>query len=110
MVEPTESESREELDRFCGAMISIRREIQEVIDGAVEAANSALHNAPHTAAEATADSWDHPYTRTQAVYPLPFVRDRKYWSPVARIDNSYGDRHIMCSCPPIEAYADDAGD
>jgi len=108
MIEPTESESRAELDRLADALLEIRREIQEVIDGKVDAAHSVLHNAPHTAAEATADSWDHPYTRTQAVYPLPFVQERKYWSPVARIDNSYGDRHIMCSCPPIEAYADDA--
>ncbi|MDT8324171.1 MAG: aminomethyl-transferring glycine dehydrogenase, partial [Bacteroidota bacterium] len=107
MIEPTESESRTELDRLADALLEIRREIQEVIDGGIDAEASVLHNAPHTAPEATGDSWDHPYARSKAVYPLPFVRDRKYWSPVARIDNSYGDRHIMCSCPPIEAYAED---
>ncbi|MBN1447478.1 MAG: aminomethyl-transferring glycine dehydrogenase [Bacteroidetes bacterium] len=104
MVEPTESESKAELDRFADAMLEIRAEIQEIIDGKADPEDNVLKNAPHTAAEATNEIWEHPYTRTKAVYPLPYVRQRKFWVPVARIDNSYGDRHIMCSCPPIEAY------
>lgn len=108
MIEPTESESRAELDRLADALIEIRREIQEVIDGAADPEDNVLRNAPHTAAEAMNESWEHPYTRYKAVYPLPFVKERKFWTPVARVDNSYGDRHIMCSCPPIEAYADES--
>jgi glycine dehydrogenase len=105
MIEPTESESVEELDRFCDAMIAIRREIQAVIDGRADPKDNVLKNAPHTAAEATSDDWTHPYSREQAVYPLPFVRANKFWPSVARIDNAYGDRHLVCSCPPVAAYA-----
>jgi len=104
MVEPTESEPKEELDRFCDALVSIRREIQAVIDGAVDPKDNVLKNAPHTAAAVSADDWRHPYSREQAAYPLPFVRDRKVWPSVGRIDNPYGDRNLMCSCPPIEAF------
>ncbi len=104
MVEPTESEPKEELDRFCDAMIAIRGEIQAVIDGKADPKDNVLKNAPHTVGEATAEHWAHPYTREQAVYPLPFVRASKFWPSVARIDNPYGDRHLVCSCPPIEAY------
>jgi len=104
MIEPTESESKEELDRFADALLEIRIEIQEIIDGKADADDNVLKNAPHTALEATGDTWTHPYSRNKAVYPLPWVRERKFWPPTARIDNSYGDRHIMCSCPPIEEY------
>jgi glycine dehydrogenase len=104
MVEPTESEPKEELDRFCDALVSIRREIQAVIDGAVDPKDNVLKNAPHTAAAVSADDWRHPYSREQAAYPLPFVRDRKVWPSVGRIDNPNGDRNLMCSCPPIEAF------
>ena len=105
MIEPTESESQDELDRFCDALIAIRGEIQAVVDGRADAKDNVLKNAPHTAEEVTADAWSHPYTREQAAYPLPFVRANKFWPPVARIDNPYGDRNLICSCPPIEAYA-----
>jgi glycine dehydrogenase len=104
MIEPTESESKDELDRFCDALIAIRQEIQAVIDGKVDPRDNVLKNAPHTAEEVASDAWSHPYTREQAAYPLPFVRLRKYWPPVARIDNPYGDRNLICACPPIEAY------
>jgi glycine dehydrogenase len=104
MVEPTESEPKEELDRFCDAMIAIRQEIQAVIDGKADPKDNVLKNAPHTVGEATAEAWTHPYTREQAVFPLPFVRGSKFWPSVARIDNPYGDRHLVCSCPPLETY------
>jgi len=109
MIEPTESESQDELDRFCDALIAIRDEIQAVVDGSADARDNVLKNAPHTADEVTSDEWTHPYTREQAAYPLPFVRASKRWPAVARIDNPYGDRNLICSCPPIEAYqeADD---
>ena len=105
MVEPTESESKDELDRFCEAMIAIRREIQDVIDGKSDRSDNVLKNAPHTAAAVAADDWTHPYSREQAAFPLPFVRSHKYWPSVGRIDNPYGDRNLICSCPPIEAFA-----
>jgi len=103
MIEPTESESKEELDRFCEAMIRIREEIAAVERGDLDAADNPLTNAPHTAAELAGD-WPHPYSREQAVYPVPQLMDNKYWPPVARVDNAYGDRNLVCSCPPIEAY------
>lgn len=104
MVEPTESEPKDELDRFCDAMIAIRREIQDVIDGKADAKDNVLKNAPHTAAAVSADEWTHPYTRRQAAYPLPFVHANKVWPAVGRIDNPYGDRHLVCTCVPVEAY------
>ena len=106
MVEPTESEPREELDRFCEALIAIRGEIKAVIDGTADPVDNVLKNAPHTAAEATADIWSHPYSREQAVYPRPFLRWNKLWPAVGRIDDAHGDRHLMCSCPPVEVYSD----
>ena len=106
MVEPTESESKEELDRFCDAMIAIYREIQEVANGSADPADNVLKNAPHTAEEALSDSWSHPYSREKAVYPLPYVRANKFWPVVARVDNAYGDRNLICTCPPLEAYAE----
>jgi glycine dehydrogenase len=107
MVEPTESESKGELDRFCDAMIAIRAEIQAVIDGHSDAADNVLTQAPHTAAAVSADEWKHPYSRQQAAFPLPFVRANKVWPSVGRVDNPYGDRNLLCSCPPPEAYATD---
>jgi glycine dehydrogenase len=109
MIEPTESESKAELDRFCDALISIRREIQDVIDGRVDPRDNVLKNAPHTAEEVSSDAWSHPYTREQAAYPAPFVRANKFWPAVGRIDNPYGDRHLVCACPPIETYVEADG-
>jgi glycine dehydrogenase len=105
MVEPTESESKDELDRFCESMIAIRMEIQDIIDRRADRSDNVLKNAPHTADAVAADGWTHPYTREQAAFPLPFVRAHKHWPAVGRIDNPYGDRNLMCSCPPIEAFA-----
>jgi glycine dehydrogenase len=104
MIEPTESEPRGELDRFCDAMIAIRGEIQAVIDGKADPKDNVLKNAPHTAAVVAADDWPHEYSREQAAFPLPFVRAHKFWPSVSRIDNPYGDRNLFCSCPPIEAF------
>jgi glycine dehydrogenase len=104
MIEPTESEPKEELDRFADALIAIRQEIQDILDGKADAHDNMLKNAPHTAAEAMRDDWTHPYTRAAAVFPLPYVRLNKFWPAVARINNSYGDRNVVCTCPPIEAY------
>ena len=106
MIEPTESEPKGELDRFCEALIAIRKEIQAVLDGEADAKDNVLKNAPHTADAVTADTWSHPYSREQAAYPLPWVRANKVWPSVSRIDNPYGDRNLICACPPIEAYAD----
>ncbi len=105
MIEPTESEDKGELDRFCDAMIAIRQEIEDVVTGKVDAKDNVLKNAPHTAAVVTADSWTHPYTREQAAYPLPWVKTHKFWPSVGRVDNPYGDRNLVCICPPMEAYA-----
>jgi glycine dehydrogenase len=105
MIEPTESEPKEELDRFCDALIAIRREIEDVVTGAADPKDNVLKNAPHTAAVVTADAWAHPYSREKAVYPLPWVKANKIWPAVGRIDNPYGDRNLMCVCPPIETYA-----
>ena len=105
MVEPTESEAKDELDRFCEAMIAIRGEIQAVIDGKADPGDNVLKNAPHTAGAVASADWPHPYTREQAAFPLPFVRANKHWPSVGRIDNPYGDRNLMCSCPPVAEYA-----
>ncbi len=103
MVEPTESEDKAELDRFCDAMIQIRAEIDEIAGGRVDRGDNVLKNAPHTAEAVSATEWRHPYTREQAAFPLPFVRAHKFWPPVGRIDNAYGDRNLFCSCPPVES-------
>ncbi|HXT71808.1 MAG TPA: aminomethyl-transferring glycine dehydrogenase [Vicinamibacterales bacterium] len=105
MVEPTESEPLEELDRFCDAMIAIRQEIQAVVDGRADAKDNPLKHAPHTAEDVTASDWPHAYSREQAAYPVASLRARKFWPPVSRIDNPYGDRNLMCICPPVEEYA-----
>ncbi len=107
MVEPTESESMEEMDRFCEAMIKIRREIQEIIDGAADPSDNVLVNSPHTVLNLVSSDWEHPYSRQQAFFPLPYLRDSKFWPPVSRIDNAYGDRNLVCTCLPPEAYADE---
>jgi glycine dehydrogenase len=104
MVEPTESESKAELDRFCEAMISIRKEIQEIADGAFDKADNVLKNAPHTAKLVISDNWNKTYNREKAAYPLKWVKTNKFWPSVARVDNAFGDRNLVCSCLPIEAY------
>ena len=103
MIEPTESESREELDRFCDAMIKIREEIRAVENGTLDKEDNPLKNAPHTAAEIVGE-WTHPYSREQAVYPVESLIDGKYWPPVGRVDNVFGDRNLICACPSIESY------
>lgn len=107
MVEPTESESRRELDRFCDAMIAIRDEIRRVEGGEWSLDDSPLRHAPHTAADVTSDDWSRPYSRETAAFPGAGAAGEKYWPPVGRIDNAYGDRHVVCSCPPMEAWLED---
>ncbi|MEO7217161.1 MAG: aminomethyl-transferring glycine dehydrogenase [Gemmatimonadaceae bacterium] len=105
MIEPTESESKVELDRFCDAMIAIRDEIRGIETGESDRTDNVLKNAPHTLARITADNWTHQYTRAQAAYPAAWVRESKFWPSTARIESAYGDRHLVCSCPPIDSYA-----
>jgi glycine dehydrogenase len=106
MIEPTESEDKGELDRFCEAMLSIRKEIDEIASGTADAKQNVLHNAPHTLALITADEWELPYPRSKAAWPLPYLAEgRKFWPSVARLDGAYGDRNLVCTCPPLEAYA-----
>jgi glycine dehydrogenase len=105
MVEPTESESKEELDRFCEAMIGIYNEIKAVENGKLDAKNNPLKNAPHTAEVIASDAWDRPYSREQAAFPTNATRQRKFWPFVGRIDSVYGDRNLFCSCIPVEAEA-----
>jgi len=102
MVEPTESEPKDELDRFCDAMISIHAEMTAIANGTADKQNNVLKNAPHTAGQIAADKWDRPYSREQAAFPAPWLRDYKFWPSVARIDNVYGDRNLFCSCVPLE--------
>ena len=104
MVEPTESESKAELDRFCDAMIAIYKEVEAIAAGQSDAEDNPLKNAPHTAAMVTADEWEHAYGRQQAAYPAPWTRDHKFWPVVRRIDNAFGDRNLVCSCLPLSAY------
>ncbi|MCC5815248.1 MAG: glycine dehydrogenase (aminomethyl-transferring), partial [Leptospira sp.] len=104
MIEPTESESKEELDRFCDAMISIREEIKQVEEGKIDKMDNPLKNAPHTTGMVMNDEWKHVYSREKAAYPLPWLKSNKFWPAVGRIDNVYGDRNLMCSCIPIAAY------
>jgi len=101
MVEPTESESKGELDRFCDAMIAIREEIRAVEEGRLDKVDNPLRNAPHTAAAVLADDWNHAYPREMAAYPVTALREAKYWPPVGRADNVYGDRNLFCSCLPV---------
>tara|TARA_B100001105_G_scaffold141964_1_gene113758 strand:+ start:118 stop:2109 length:1992 start_codon:yes stop_codon:yes gene_type:complete len=104
MIEPTESESKKELDRFCDAMIAIKNEIDDVINGKMDAEDNPLKNAPHTAHAIASDEWNHPYSRQKAAYPAPYLNNHKYWPSVGRIDNAYGDRNLICTCPPVEVY------
>jgi glycine dehydrogenase len=104
MIEPTESEPKEELDRFIEALIEIRNEIREIEEGKADREQNVLKNAPHTAAVITADKWEKPYSRQKAAYPLPFVKENKFWPSVSRVDNAYGDRNLVCSCLPMEVY------
>jgi len=104
MVEPTESESKEELDRFVDALLSIREEIRAVENGTYAQDNNVLVNAPHTAEEVSASDWPYKYTREMAAYPRPWVRERKFWPTVQRVDNTYGDRNLVCACLPMSEY------
>ena len=106
MIEPTESESKAELDRFCDALIAIRGEIRDIETGVLDKQDNPLKNAPHTAEVVVSDSWDHAYSREQAAFPAPWTRDRKFWPAVSRVDNAFGDRNLVCACPPVEEYAD----
>jgi glycine dehydrogenase len=106
MIEPTESESLAELDRFCDAMISIREEIREIEEGKADRKDNVLKNSPHTMMRVTADSWSHTYSREKAAFPAPWTRDYKFWPAVGRVESAYGDRNLVCSCPPTDAYAD----
>jgi len=108
MIEPTESEARRELDRFCDALIHIRKEIQDIEDGKADPENNLLRNAPHTHDLLLQNPWAQPYSKQEAYFPLPGLREDKYWPPVGRVDNVYGDRHLVCTCPPMEAYEDAA--
>jgi glycine dehydrogenase len=104
MIEPTESEAKAELDRFCAALIAIRAEIQDIIEGRMPRTDNPLKNAPHTARVVMAADWSRPYSREQAAFPAPWVRDHKFWPSVGRIDEAYGDRNLVCTCPPMEDY------
>ncbi|MFD2513152.1 aminomethyl-transferring glycine dehydrogenase [Pontibacter locisalis] len=110
MVEPTESEPKEELDRFCNVMISIREEIREIESGKADQKNNVLKNAPHTAKVVMVENWERPYSREKAVFPMAFLRDNKVWPTVSRIDSAYGDRNLVCSCAPIEAYSENGNE
>jgi glycine dehydrogenase len=104
MIEPTESESKAELDRFVDAMVSIRGEIAEIESGKADRENNVLKNAPHSYTHLLSDKWEHPYGREKAAFPLPWVRERKFWVSVGRLDNVYGDKNLVCACPPVEDY------
>jgi len=104
MIEPTESEPLYELDRFCDAMISIRGEIAEIEAGVADKKDNVLKNAPHTPDSIISDKWNHPYSREKAAYPLKYLKTTKFWPTVGRLDHVYGDKHVVCSCPPLESY------
>jgi glycine dehydrogenase len=106
MVEPTESEPKHELDRFCDALIAIRNEITAVETGELDRIDNPLKNAPHTAAVVTGDEWSHGYSRKTAAFPLPYVAAFKFWPSVGRVNDSFGDRSLICACPPIESYSE----
>ena len=108
MIEPTESESLAEIDRFCDALISIRKEIADVESGKVPKDNNVLVNAPHSLEVLLQTKWDRPYSREQAAYPVEILKKRKFWPSVSRVDDAYGDRNLICSCPPIESYESNA--
>jgi glycine dehydrogenase len=105
MIEPTESEDKAELDRFCDAMLEIRNEIRAVEEGHADKKDNVLKHAPHTQEIVSADEWERPYPRSQAAFPLPYVRANKFWPSISRINNTYGDRNLVCTCEPVENYA-----
>jgi glycine dehydrogenase len=105
MIEPTESESKEELDKFCEAMIAIRKELDDITNGVTTLQDNPILNAPHVVHEVIANDWNHCYSREKAAFPLEYVKQAKFWPSVAKIDNTYGDRNLVCTCLPIEAYA-----
>ena len=107
MIEPTESEDKAELDRFCDALLSIRQEIEAVENGTADKADNPLKNAPHTQFVITADEWNHTYSRQQAAYPLYYVTLNKFWPSVSRINNTYGDRNLICTCEPVSSYMEE---
>jgi glycine dehydrogenase len=107
MIEPTESESKAEMDRFVDALIAIREEVQRIESGLDDREDNALKNAPHTVHEVAADAWTHPYTRERAAFPAPWTRAHKFWPAVGRVENAYGDRNLVCVCPPVSAYAEE---
>jgi len=104
MIEPTESESKEELDRFCDALIEIRKEIKAVEDGEMPREGNVLRMAPHPQHDLMRNDWDRPYSREQAAYPLPWLREKKFWPTVARVDDAFGDTNLFCTCTPVEGY------
>ena len=104
MIEPTESESKDEIDRFCDAMINIKREIQDIENGDLDITDNMLKNAPHTAEEVSKDEWDHSYTRSRAAYPLEVLKENKFWPPIGRVNNVYGDKNLVCSCPSMDEF------
>jgi glycine dehydrogenase len=108
MIEPTESESKEELDRFIDTLLKIREEIAEIESGVYSKEDNVLKNAPHTAQEVTSDNWNHSYSRQKAAFPADFVIAKKFWPTVARVNSTYGDRNLVCSCLPVEAYANES--
>ena len=108
MIEPTESEDKAELDRFCDAMLSIRNEIREIESGNASREDNLLKHAPHTELVISADVWNHAYSRTRAAYPLPYIMQNKFWPSVSRVNNTYGDRNLICTCEPTSAYMQEA--
>jgi glycine dehydrogenase len=105
MIEPTESESKAEIDRFCDALISIREEIRAIELGTADRQDNPLKNAPHTLEHVLSSDWNHQYTREEAAFPAPWIRARKFWPSVGRVESAFGDRNLVCACPPIEEYA-----
>jgi glycine dehydrogenase len=110
MIEPTESEARDELDRFCDALIAIRAEVRAIERGTADRNDNPLKHAPHTMRAVISDSWSHSYGREQAAFPAAWTRERKFWPAVARVESAYGDRHLVCSCIPTDAYTEDVAD
>ena len=104
MIEPTESEDKAEMDRFCDAMLSIRQEIRDIEEGRMDKKNNPLKNAPHTQLSVVKTDWDKPYTREQAAFPMYYVTQNKFWPSVARVNNTHGDRNLICTCEPVESY------
>ncbi len=108
MIEPTESEDKAELDRFCDALLSIREEIRAIENGNADTKNNPLKNAPHTQLTVISSDWDKPYSRETAAFPLPYVQSSKFWPSIARVNNTVGDRNLICTCEPTESYMQEA--